>query len=179
MFYRRSAGGDTRLQQNARLTVGDELFVTIRASQPVYAYVYTEDEAGEAYLLFPLAGQALANPLAADRAHRLPGVLQGRQMFWQVSSTGGREHFLVFVSPVREESLEAALRDIPPPEFNQPLASRVPERVVGTLRGVGGLVAGPGRTSPGRRLSLEAPLLGDTPETVSGLWIRRLTLANP
>jgi serine/threonine-protein kinase len=179
-FHRASRRGDTRLASDARLRPGDLLYLTIEASRPVYAYVYNEDEAGESYLLFPLPGQELSNPLPAGHAHRLPGPQAGEDVQWKVTSAGGREHFLVFVSPERDPRLEAALQGLPAPERGRPVAAaRLPESVVGTLRGVGGLAVAPPRAMAGApRLFPDAPPLRSEPETVSGLWVRRLTLVN-
>jgi hypothetical protein len=65
-----------------------------------------EDEQGAGYLLFPLAGQLVTNPLAAGVSHRLPGPQDGERLSWQVTSAGGREHFIIFANSSPLSSFE-------------------------------------------------------------------------
>lgn len=177
----KSVGGEAQtLLPGAPVELGDKLFLEFQASTAVHFYVVNEDERGSAYLLFPLPGQELRNPLPAGERLRIPGTRQGQPLFWQVTSQGGREHFLLLASPTRLVDLEADLLTLERAESERPLlASPLDAAVVSRLRGVGGLAAGatPERLAPGR-LSELAHRLASRPETVSGIWIRQLTLEN-
>ena len=57
-----------------------------------------------------------------------------------MTSAGGREHFLVFASPDRLESLEQAFAALPSPQENAPVVNaRLEPRTIERLRSVGGL----------------------------------------
>jgi hypothetical protein len=121
------------------------------------------------------------NPLPGGRDNRLPGVRNGREMYWQVTSAGGREHFLIFVSPQPLNEFEKTFASLPLPDTNEPvLSARLSERAVGVLRGVGGLVAGPPKSGEPATLSsrYDTPLPA-TPEATSGAWVRQVTFTNP
>jgi hypothetical protein len=179
-FYRREGGTDVRLRSGARVAKGDELSLRIQSSVPVYAYVVNEDDQGESYLLFPLPEQPVANPLPAGTRHEIPGVVGGEPLRWEVSSAGGREHFLVFVTPdPPTPAFERMFAQLPRPSFGGPPAARLTGDLVGALRGVGGLVkAAP--QQPGTRLSNTfGEPLPETEETARGVWVRQLTVENP
>ena len=159
-FYRHEDGRDVRLAPGARVAEGDRLSLQVVSSVPTYVYVVNEDDRGESYLLFPLPGLRAVNPLTADSRHEIPGRVDGEQIFWTVSSAGGREHFLIFVSP---EPLSPAFQGVfdklPRPTANaraaaQPLS---PDLQV-VLRGVGGLAKAPapGGTGIARRVQRAA-----------------------
>jgi serine/threonine protein kinase len=178
-FYRMNgAAGRERLSAGQSVKVSDEISLSVSTSAPTYLYVVNEDEQDEAYLLFPLPGQTLTNPLPANREVRVPAGYN-----WQVSSAGGREHFLVFASRERLSAFEDAFRLLPPPRVggsgqSQRLPAATLENFRG-LRGVGGLTP----TEPDRPTSLARfrtlftqPLSGR--EVAEGLWVRQLTLDN-
>lgn len=174
--FRRSLGfGSEPLQSGARVAPGDRLFLEIDATRPVHVYVVNQDERGESYLLFPLPGQPVSNPLAAGRTHRLPGDL-----YWEVTTAGGREHFLVVASPEPLGALEAVFATLPTPTVGGPPAppTALSQEAVGQLRGVGGLSPrrGPGPTSD---LLKSAVGLSQEAESAKGPWMRQLTLENP
>jgi serine/threonine-protein kinase len=175
-FYRVRPGTEERLEPDSRLTPGDELYLTLRTSAPIYAYVVDEDELGEAFLLFPLPGQQPTNPLPAG----LPVVVPGSTR-WQVTSAGGREHFLIFASPQPVDSLDQALARLPVPKEGTAVSSEaLPAATLERLRGVGGLTAAsPEQRSDAVLSRLFTSPLTSVPERVRGLWVRQLTLANP
>jgi len=181
VIYRAAAGQEVRLQTGARVAPGDQLFASVRVSVPAYVYIVNEDEQGESYLLFPLPGQSVTNPLPAGTANRLPGTRGGREVFWQVTSAGGREHFLIFASPEKLPVLEQMFAALPRPEEGRPIDSaRLSREVVGTLRGVGGLAPAPGQKLGESSLTSQFPTpLRDSEEVARGLWVRQLTLDNP
>jgi len=179
-FYRQQSGNAVRLQPGTRVAPGDQLSLQIQTSVPSYVYVVNEDDQGESYLLFPLPGQHLTNPVPPGERHEIPGVVNGERITWVVSSAGGREHFLVFVSPQPvSPAFERMFAGLPRPTAGAPTAQRVPDELASALRGVGGLAKAPARPS-GERLSNEfAVPLPDARETARGVWVRQLTLENP
>jgi len=180
-MYRVTGDSANALHSGERLSPGDRLYLQVKTSVPAHVYVVNEDDRGESWLLFPLPQQSLHNPLPGGRENRLPGVRNGREMYWQVTSAGGREHFLIFVSPQPFTEFEQTFASLPLPDTNGPvLSARLSERAVGVLRGVGGLVAGPPRSGEPATLSakFETPL-PSAPEMTSGAWVRQVTFTNP
>ena len=172
--HRALPSGSTPLQANARVRPGDRLFLEIEATRAVHVYVVNQDERGENYLLFPLPGQATRNPLAGDRVHRLPGTVD-----WEVTSAGGREHFLVVASPEPLDALQKVFERLPAPRVGGPPAKAEPlsNETIGQLRGIGGLSP---REKAGKSIDLlqSAAQLGGA-ESVKGAWMRQFTLENP
>ena len=180
-LYRAETGRHVRLRPNARVSPGDRLFLDIQVSQPAHVYVVNEDDRGDAYLLFPLPGQSLRNPIPAGRRYHLPGVVNGQEMYWQVTSAGGREHLLVFVSPEEVPVFEQLATRLPRPTPGKPVTgSRFPESAASVLRGIGGLATAPPPATGVDRLSTRFTMpLPDSEETTSGLWVRQITFENP
>ena len=174
-FHRALGSGSEVLMPGARVAPGDRLFVLVDATKPVYLYIINQDDRGESYLLFPLPGQKTSNPLPAGETHRLPGGVD-----WQVTSAGGREHFLIMASPEPLGALENVFARLPRAEAGRPVASAVTlsRDVVGQLRGIGGL-ASRSSSGPASDLLKSAVNLGVDAESVTGPWIRQLTLENP
>lgn len=178
-FFRVDARGATRLAPDERVSPGDRLYLELEASHPVHVYVVNQDERGKSYLLFPLPGQTLTNPVAAGQRHRLPGARGGADLYWQVTSAGGREHFLIVASPDPLPPLEAAFAALPPAMPDRPvMAAPLTSSVVGQLRGVGGLV-GPAQREASGGPAWAATTLSAGRESVSGPWMRQFTLTNP
>jgi hypothetical protein len=191
-LYRELKGQEVRLRPGARIEPGAKLFAEVRASVPTYVYIVNEDEHGDVYLLFPLPGQSLKNPLPAGKANRLPGApddtnrpsgaRHSKEVLWQVDKAGGREHFLIFASPERVSVFEQMFAKLPHPEAGRPIQSAPLSRAsVGMLRSVGGLAPAvdSDRPSSGPLTEQFSTPLGDTEETARGMWIRQLTLDNP
>jgi serine/threonine protein kinase len=180
-FYRLQGKTDVRLQPGARVAPGDNLSLRIQSSVPVYAYVVNEDDRGESFLLFPLSNQQLSNPLPAGTRHEIPGLVDGEHVRWEVSSSGGREHFLIFVTPEKPSpAFERIFANLPRPSVGaRTLAQRMPTEVVGALRGVGSLAKSPAAASTTRLADEFAVPLPEREETARGVWIRQLTLDNP
>jgi predicted Ser/Thr protein kinase len=180
-LYVERAGVDVRLRQGMPVAPGDKLSLHVRSSVPAHVYVVNEDEQGAGYLLFPLAGQVVTNPLAAGVDHRLPGPQDGERLSWQVTSAGGREHFIIFANTSPLSSFEQVFAALPRPARDTPVqsVSLSPEAVV-VLRGVGGVTQASTAAvgSAGLARDFATPLI-DGEETVRGVWIRRVTLENP
>jgi len=178
-LFARRPDGETRLKAGDRIAPGDALFMRLRVTSPTYVYVVNEDDAGDAYLLFPLPGHATENPLAAGTLVRVPGV-PDQEISWQVTSRGGREHFLFFASPERLQGFEEVFASLPKPTFGAPVISaKISPQSILKLRSVGGLVAtGPAPASKGLAAIFTTPLAPEGQEQARGLWIRQLTVAN-
>src|SRR5262249_22827413 len=173
-FYRTRANAAELLLPGAHVAPGDRLYLEFEASRPLHLYIANEDENGAAFLLFPLPGQGLQNPLPAGRRLRLPGTQAGQPVFWQITSVGGREHFLLVGSPERLVDLEADLLTFEHATDGRPVASApLTPAAVARLRGIGGLVSGPlpERVEPTRLARLGKHLL-ERPESVEGIWVR-------
>jgi hypothetical protein len=180
-LYRVGHERRVRLRPNARVSPGDRLSLDIQVSQPAHVYVVNEDDVGDAYLLFPLPGQTLQNPIPAGQPHHLPGIVNGEEVYWQVTSAGGREHLLVFVSPDDVPVFSQLATRLPRPTSGRPVAeARVPESATALLRGIGGLAAAPPPATGANRLSTRFTVpLRDSEEIASGLWVRQITFENP
>ena len=85
------------LRDGDALIVGDRLDLTLASDRSTWVYVLNEDTAGSFHVLFPLAGLARTNPLPRGDVV-LPGEQAGRALSWQVSSSGGREEFLIVLA---------------------------------------------------------------------------------
>ena len=168
-----------QLRPGERLAPGDGLFLRLRVSKPTYVYLVNEDDQGESFLLFPQPGQTIANPVPAG-SNRIPGTAGNNEFDWEVSSAGGREHFLIFASPERMPALEEVFAALPRPEVGRrPPPPRLPDEAVLRLRGVGGLTAKPPEGKGAKLAPVFSTPLRDTEETASGLWVRQLTIDNP
>jgi eukaryotic-like serine/threonine-protein kinase len=180
-LYREQDGTEVRLQPGAHLAPGDRLSIQLQVSVPAYVYVINEDEQGESYLLFPLPGQTPTNPVPAGQRHRLPGIQNGERIHWQVTSAGGREHFLIFVSPQQSPAFDQMFAALPRPSADKPvLSARLSREAASALRGVGGLASTPGQSDQQLRFTPEFAIpLAASEETARGVWIRQITLENP
>ena len=105
-----------------RVRPGDLLSFQVQVSVPTYVYVVNEDDEGASFLMFPLPGQSVVNPLSPGRRHRIPGISEGQQLSWQVSTAGRREHFLLFASRERSPEFETIVSTLPLPLLNKPVA---------------------------------------------------------
>ena len=154
----------------------------IRSSVPTHVYVIREDDDGTSYVLFPLPGQALANPLTPGATHRLPGRVWTGDEAWQVTNAGGREHFLIFASPDRLDALERMLAALPRSQTGR-LASAAPvsPATAQLLSGIGGNATVPRESgsqgAPRLSAQFQTPL-SPAAETATGVWVRQLTIRN-
>ena len=176
-LYRRGEEASHRLRSGDRVGVGDKLFLNFHASKELYVYVLNEDLQGNRYVLFPLRGGALQNPVPADQVHRLPGAVDGQEMDWTVSSVGQTEHFYVIASLKPRRELEESIAD-------QSLALAYPKletrEVAALVRGIGGLDTAQQKAIIRENQPLEGFI--DTLRSAAvenGLWIEHITLENP
>jgi serine/threonine protein kinase len=171
------------LNPGALVVPGDRLFLEFTGSQPLHVYVINEDDHGEAFVLFPLPGGTVANPVPAG-THRLPPARDGQPFSWGVSSAGGQEHFLIVASPEPVPVLEGLLASLPAARFAGEAAAAlpIPAEAARRLRGVGVLLADPAamtrQTSPGAISRVQDELrVGQTGR--DQVWVQRIDLANP
>jgi hypothetical protein len=135
--------------------------IELRASRPLSVYVVREEEPSDAFLVFPLPGAGLHNPLPGKTTHRLPLALTA-------GSQSGRLLLIAIPSPL--EDFEAAVERSRVPRREIEL-SRIPltEEALAALR----RLEPPGTgTGPGRRLFDSAPPITSHLEMVQGPWIR-------
>jgi eukaryotic-like serine/threonine-protein kinase len=180
-FYREGNGLVERLKLGARLAPGDALSLQVQTSIPMYVYVVNEDERGNSFLLFPLPGQSLQNPLPAGQRHRLPAMQNGELISWQVTSAGQREHFLIVASPERSATFDELFATLPQPVMGRPPElARLSNDAILTLRSVGGLIPSPAKVDRQLRLLPEfSTPLTEGEEPGQGVWIRHATFVNP
>ncbi len=179
-FYREHSGSIERLEPGMRVAPAEALSLQVELSAPAYVYVVNEDESGQSYLLFPLPGLALTNPLPSGQRHRLPGMWNGEAISWQITSTGKKEHFLIVASPQRSREFEEMFATLPRPSFGKPPARKLSQEEIGVFRSVGGLTTSPARKDQQLRMLPEfSTPLAPSEERVRGVWIRQVIFENP
>lgn len=182
-LYRVHGGGEKeKLVPGSDVEVGDFLGFELKASRSLFVYVMSEDDQGESYLLFPLPGFEQKNPLPGAATHALPGRVAGRELYWRVSSAGGRERFLVMASPSRLEDLEREIQALPTPREDQEpeIAARLSSETTARMRGIGHLgSADPARDGRMSGIVSRVRRLAESEEHASGVWVREIELRNP
>jgi hypothetical protein len=169
------------LGPEAVLRVNDRLYMEVESSEPAHLYLVNEDEIGNVWLLFPLSGYDLENPIPAG-THRLPGTLAGQERSWVVSSAGGTETFLMIASRDPLPEIEAEIARLPQAAEAgaAPLDAAGQGRLRGAvLRGIGGTAPAPPRApGPGALAGIteELPALA-TGE--AGVQVQKFRVRNP
>jgi eukaryotic-like serine/threonine-protein kinase len=183
-LFRSKDGAPEPLVTGSIIAPGDQLFLDFKGSRDLHVYVVSQDDRGEAYVLFPMLSSESRNPLRSGETHRLPGTRGGKQLVWRVTSSGGREHVIIAASPKRLTELEADVLELARPRESQgaqagpyaPLSERAKVR----LRGIGAVgeratpLPSPGGR-PGNIFDAVEKLAGRG-ETVRGVWMRRIDL---
>ena len=77
-FYKERNFSEEPLAPGDRVRPGDRLSFHVQVSVTTYVYVVNEDDEGASFLMFPLPGQSVVNPLSPGRRHRIPGSSQGQ-----------------------------------------------------------------------------------------------------
>lgn len=178
-LYKAGAGWREPLSVQGKVQVGDQLFLEIEAAEPVYVYILDEDALGNLFVLFPIPGVDLSNPLPTGGPHRLPGRVAGVSQDWQVTSAGGHETVLLVCSLLPVPALEKDLAVIPRAEANSEVAyAQLDPAALEGLRGIGGMTPSyPENKAPaGGRLDALARELAANPESGGTLWTRAFTL---
>ena len=189
-FFRTDASGARQaLLPGAQLSLGDLITMEFKASAPVHLYVVDIDAAGDSFLLFPLAGAVLGNPLPAG-PHVLPGPVRGpdgtpgEPVAWKVTSAGGTERMLIVASRERWTEFEKETAAMARPREDEPtIALAMTRSAAERFRGLGGLGALPAEgASPAARRSRFAELasrLAGRAASSGGVWVREVDLRNP
>lgn len=183
-LLRHGDGAPTVLLSGDAVAPGDRLSLRWRATRPTWVYVLNADDRGESYLLFPQPRFAWSNPLPADSTVVLPGLMDGSEVAWTVTSAGGRETFLVVAGPEPVPELESGAGNLSAPELGREVEySGVPDGVIARLRGVGGLTAAVPSTTPAQAAGGDGlgrfRALAGREAGITGLWIREIVLLNP
>jgi eukaryotic-like serine/threonine-protein kinase len=185
-FYKERDFSEEPLAPGDRVRPGDRLSLQVQVWVPTYVYVINEDDEGASFLMFPIPGQSVVNPLSPGRRHRIPGISHGELLSWEVSTRGRREHFLLFASRERSPEFENIVSTLPLPLLNKPVASLpLSSDALTVLRGVGGLAVSSvptgGDANASRQLHLLPEFAPFVPgeQTARGIWRRRATFENP
>ena len=126
--------GVRALQLGDSLHLDQGLTLELQLPEATYVHVFNQDQAGHRFQLFPLQTGDLHNPLPPGQ-HRLPGRVGGETVDWRLSSSGGREYFLLVLSDQPIPELSAFALAESGSENAALLAMQEP------VRGVGGLQA--------------------------------------
>lgn len=185
-LFRKRSRLDERLTTGAQLELGDRLFLEVDGTRPFHAYVLNEDMAGHRYVLFPLPGLELQNPLPPEVQHRLPGSLQTEhdvdgnpvERFWEVTSTGGEEMLVLIASAEPLPELESEMASIPNAGSAQAIELDT-ARVADGLRGIAGVVTAPESTEPAGEVTLSQLSEHLLDSHSEGLQIWQIRLRNP
>ena len=177
--YRAAGDTEERLQSGAEIAFGDQLFLEIQSNRSFHVYVFNEDEAGTAFVLFPLPDVEGQNPLDGGTSHHLPGTVEGVENYWEMSSAGGAETIVVIASNRPLGDLEEQLGRIPRSGPEQPLP--IDDEARGTLRGLGRIAQGrpaadAGVTGADRELADIFSGLSGQAARGSGLWVWQIRL---
>ncbi len=162
------------LDAGASVRPGDHISLTLESAETVHVYILNEDRAGNTFVLFPLPGLDLTNPLPGRRRLLLPGGRAGVIQDWVVTSAGGNETILVVASRTALPELEREIAGLQSATEDRPVeALSLQAAPGGTTRGVGGLAPrtakGPGRLE--RVASSLARLVG-----AGDAWLRRFEI---
>lgn len=172
-LYREGLVAAEPIEDGGRVTRGDRLSLRIESREAVHLYVLNVDDAGKAYLLFPLADLDLKNPLPAGLKHSVPGTLGGRPITWRVEAAGRRESFLVVASRERLTDLEREIGQLDAAKMTKPV--QVGADVVAALRGVESLAPAE-ESSLGDAARRITRLLREAGARGGGLYIREFHL---
>ena len=175
-LYLRSNDAEVRLLPGSKVQPGDDLFLEIEGNRQMYVYVVNQDQEGQAYVLFPLEGVEPANPLEPG-SHRLPGIAEGENIYWEVSSLGGRESVSVISSVNPLAVLEEEIKSIPRARRGVPVEF-APEVLLDSLRGIAGLSVGEPSTEPDQALTSLFGNLTREASQEAGLWLWEIELVN-
>lgn len=173
-LWRIRDSGREPLEPGGTISPGDHLSLDWRGTERAWVYVLDEDQQGETFTLFPVAGSDLANPLPAGAQVRLPGRRDGAPFDWVVTSAGGREDVLIVASRTPVAVLERQVSALPPADPGRGVSyAQLSDQALATLRGIGGMA--PGRADEGPKSRLEA-LAASLASRNRDFWVRHLVL---
>ena len=171
-----------QLMPGARVRPGDALYLELWGEDSMTVYVLNEDARGQVYLLFPLPGFDMKNPLRGEGLHRLPGTRDGARENWQVTTVGDREDLIVIASREPLPAVEQEIASIPaakPGESVQPYELSAGARA--RLRGIGGTEQAetPAVQTGPSRLAETLTSLARDPAKARDIWVWQTKLENP
>ena len=156
---------------------GDKLYLELTGDDAMNVYVFNQDEKGSVFVLFPLPGLDMANPLPPKQSNRLPGSRQGVPESWQVTSAGGSEELFVVASRTPLAALEQELAAVPRARPGAPV--QLGDELLHTLRGIGGMEPSEVEPTKAPRLSEVLAKVSEDPARSKDLWVWQTRLANP
>jgi hypothetical protein len=186
MLYRQRGGAAEPLMHGGRVSPGDTLYMELEGAESMNVYVLDEDQTGKVYVLFPLPGVDVSNPLPANSKHRLPGTRNGVPENWLVTSAGGSEDVSVIASRKPLEEVEAQLASMPRAEPGAPvlyteLSGKALQQTAKEItRGIGGTVQEePPVGQQTMSISDIVGRLASQPEHGRDIWVWQTRLSNP
>ena len=173
--------GDEAIASGSRIRPGDQLSMTLRGSDSMYAYVLDKDRTGDVFVLFPIPGLEPANPIAPAVEHHLPGSMGDRRIYWKVTSSGGTDSIITIASRAPLEAWERLIRRFPRAQRGRSVQpNRVSSEAIGTLRGIGGLAEEPpSHAAAVRSLGDALHELEERRARTGDVWIWTTELSNP
>ncbi len=177
-LHRVRAGTATLLGQSDPVAPGDGLYLELQCPERIHAYILSEDQQGQVFVLYPAPDLTPVNPLPPGVVHRLPGHYRDRAVNWQVTSVGGSETVIVLASRKPLVELEDEIESFPKTQVDAPISYHsVSPEAMASLRGIGGMMeALSTESSPPGRL---ADVLGKLPAGATGdVWVWQMVLLN-
>ena len=171
---------EERLEPGGRIFPGDRLYLEIEGSRAMNVYVLNQDRVGNAFVLFPLRDIDLQNPLAPNVTHLLPGTAAGRRKYWEVTSAGGQETFLVIASRKPLLEIERQLARLPAADQGNSV-DKLTLQTDQRLRGLGALAEAtpPVDGEATRRILAVSRRLSQRAAGDDGIWVWEIQLDNP
>jgi predicted Zn-dependent protease len=174
-LFRAKDATEERLTADATVAPGEYLFLEITGSKAMHVYVLNQDEAGRAFLLYPLPRLDKQNPLRGGVRHRLPGPVSGEPNYWQVDQSGGDEWILVAAGRNPIPELERQIAGLPMAGAGLGVELGDSE-VIATLRGISGLAPRPGDANGSGPLSDISEQFADRTNGSGGVWVWEMKL---
>jgi tRNA A-37 threonylcarbamoyl transferase component Bud32 len=139
--FNKEQGTEERLVDGVKVAPGDSLLLEVRLDRRTWLYVLNADAAGEQNLLFPVEGLAFDNPVPKG-THRIPGIVNAEEQYWEITSAGGNETLLVVASRRPVDFIEESIAGLKAVTPGSPI--RIADATVGErLRGIGGMAPAP------------------------------------
>jgi serine/threonine protein kinase len=110
-----SDGSRTGLVSGDEVSVGDQLQLLLTPSDDIHLYVFNEDQAGNAWALYPLQALGQNNPLLGKQTHTLPGGDDG-SLSWTVDSDGIIETIHIVASATADPRMAESFARLPEPQ---------------------------------------------------------------
>jgi hypothetical protein len=128
-------GTSERLEQGSIIHTGDKLFAELDLSHKAYVYILNKDSFDRQYLLFPVDGLEISNPVPPGTDVRLPE--DNEDAGWIVDTAGGEETLLIVASRKPVPFAEELIAGLEQPGNGDPIPLHAD--IATRLRGIGGL----------------------------------------